>query len=220
MNMYYEWNFYVDLLIRLICACISGFIIGRERENKRKFAGIRTHLLVCLGACVAMIISKYGFADSENYDVERIAAQVVSGIGFLGAGVIFVKNNSVTGLTTAAGIWLTSIIGMAFGSGMYFIGCISTIFIITSQVILYKFEFFNDEHMIFSIEVEVEDYKIIENINKYITDSKFNIKLYRLNHYNDNYQVIFKYIANGNEEKNSFIKYLCEYKDVKRFKFE
>ena len=119
MGKFDIFNFY--LLLRITMALAAGFIIGSERENKNKSAGTRTHTLVCLGACLAMIVSKYGFYDVKHFDAARVAAQIVSGVGFLGAGVIFVKNYGVTGLTTAAGIWTASIIGMAFGSGMYFV---------------------------------------------------------------------------------------------------
>ncbi|MSS77733.1 MgtC/SapB family protein [Anaerococcus sp. AGMB00486] len=133
---YYSITTYLDFFARIIISCICGFIIGSERETKRKFAGVRTHTIVALGSCVAMIVSKYGFYDSQNFDAARIAAQIVSGIGFLGAGVIFVKNNGVTGLTTAAGIWTTSIIGMSFGSGLYPIGITATFLIIIFQLFI------------------------------------------------------------------------------------
>ena len=96
MGIFNTFNFY--LLLRMTMALAAGFIIGSERENKNKSAGARTHTLVCLGACLAMIVSKYGFYDVKHFDAARVAAQIVSGVGFLGAGVIFVKNYGVTGL--------------------------------------------------------------------------------------------------------------------------
>ena len=106
-------------------------------------AGTRTHLIVALSAALMIIVSKYGFMDiisthGVNLDPSRIAAQIVSGIGFLGAGMIFVHNQSVNGLTTAAGIWATSGIGMAIGSGLYFIGIVATLLILLFQIILHQ----------------------------------------------------------------------------------
>ncbi len=133
----------VDWLIRLIIAGICGYAIGYERNSRSKNAGIRTHLIVSLSAALMIIVSKYGFMDiislqGVDLDPSRVAAQVVSGIGFLGAGMIFVHNQSVNGLTTAAGIWATSGIGMAIGSGLYFIGIAATLLIIIFQIILHQ----------------------------------------------------------------------------------
>jgi len=133
----------VDWLIRLIIAGICGYAIGYERNSRSKNAGIRTHLIVSLSAALMIIVSKYGFMDIINLqgvglDPSRVAAQVVSGIGFLEAGMIFVHNQSVNGLTTAAGIWATSGIGMAIGSGLYFIGVAATLLIIIFQIILHQ----------------------------------------------------------------------------------
>ena len=133
----------VDWLIRLIIAGICGYAIGYERNSRSKNAGIRTHLIVSLSAALMIIVSKYGFMDIINLqgvglDPSRVAAQVVSGIGFLGAGMIFVHNQSVNSLTTAAGIWATSGIGMAIGSGLYFIGVAATLLIIIFQIILHQ----------------------------------------------------------------------------------
>ena len=106
--------------VRLLIAVLCGFIIGYERKNRNKEAGIRTHVIVTVASCLMMMVSKYGFGDLDTarFDGSRIASQIVSGIGFLGAGMIFVHKNSIKGLTTAAGIWATSGIGMAIGSGM------------------------------------------------------------------------------------------------------
>lgn len=130
---------YGEYVVRLIVAVICGFIIGYERKNRNKEAGIRTHVIVTVASCLMMMVSKYGFADLEaaRFDGSRIASQIVSGIGFLGAGMIFVHKNSIKGLTTAAGIWATSGIGMAIGSGMYFVGIITTILVVFLQVFLH-----------------------------------------------------------------------------------
>ena len=134
----------VEFLVRIIFSGICGLIIGYERKTRGKGAGIRTHMIVALAASLMMVISKYGFSDMEaiagikGADGSRIASQIVTGVGFLGAGMIYVHKNSISGLTTAAGIWATSGIGMAIGSGMYFIGIASTVVIFISQIILHK----------------------------------------------------------------------------------
>ncbi len=130
------------MCLRLFVACICGACIGYERSLRQKEAGLRTHIILSLGACLAMIVSKYGFADVnaiKSADGARIAAQVVSGVGFLGAGVIFVRGGSVKGLTTAAGIWTTSSVGLAIGAGLYEVGVIATFFMVLTQFILHRF---------------------------------------------------------------------------------
>ena len=108
----------VEFIIRLFVAALMGGLIGYERELRGKEAGIRTYLLVAVGACMFMIISQYAFEGANRFDAARVAAGVVGGLGFLGSGIIM-KNKHVIGLTTAAGIWVTGAIGMAVGSGMY-----------------------------------------------------------------------------------------------------
>lgn len=132
-----------EFMIRILLAGICGAAIGYERKSRNKEAGIRTHVIVSMGAALIMIISKYGFADvigSSGYslDPSRIAAQIVSGVGFLGAGMIFMRKNTISGLTTAAGIWTTSAISMAIGCGLYLIGIATALLMIMIQVILHS----------------------------------------------------------------------------------
>jgi putative Mg2+ transporter-C (MgtC) family protein len=124
-----------DVLIRLLLAAFLGSVIGFERERLLWAAGIRTHMVVCVGACLIMIVSAFGFGDSLTsnnvvLDPSRVAAQVVSGIGFLGAGAILARGEIVRGLTTAASIWTVAAIGLAVGGGLYFAAGISTAVII------------------------------------------------------------------------------------------
>lgn len=122
-------------LIGLLVAVILGFAIGFERKLRYKEAGIRTHTIVCVGAALIMVVSKYGFADILEYDASRVAAQIVSGIGFLGAGIIIFRGQKMHGLTTAAGIWATAGVGMAAGAGQYIVAVGATIIIIAVQCI-------------------------------------------------------------------------------------
>lgn len=131
----------LDYLFRIILSAMCGFAIGFEREKRLKNAGIRTHIIVAISSALMMIVSKYGFYDvlesGLSVDASRIAAGVVTAIGFLGAGVIYVRKENTIGLTTAAGLWATVGIGIALGAGMYFIGITTTALIIIIQLLLH-----------------------------------------------------------------------------------
>ncbi len=136
-------------IFRLLIAGVCGILVGLERKNRSKEAGIKTHFVVASGAALIMIVSKYAFfdvadiANAMNFageirlDPSRVASTIASGIGFLGAGMIFVHRNTVTGLTTAAGIWATSGIGMAIGAGMYTVGIGATLLIFIAQILMH-----------------------------------------------------------------------------------
>ncbi len=122
-----------EVLIRLLLASLFGALIGLERERKNWAAGLRTHMMVCVGSSLIMMVSAFGFADILGtdhvvLDPSRVAAQVVSGIGFIGAGaILFLKDGVVRGLTTAAGLWTVAAIGLATGGGMYFAATATTL---------------------------------------------------------------------------------------------
>ena len=164
----------VVFFLRILAACVCGGIIGYERKNRGKEAGIRTHAIVALSAALMMIISKYGFSDLVDYpgvrgaDPARIAAQVVSGVGFLGAGMIYFNRHLVKGLTTAAGVWATAGVGLAMGSGMYIMGAIATLMIVLLQVILHKnykiFNMPNEETISISIDDNEESMNFVNSL--------------------------------------------------------
>ena len=138
--------FETELIIRLVLAAVCGIIIGYERKSHAKAAGVRTHAVVACASALMMILSKYAYADVlemnlygdlVKIDPSRIASGVVSGVGFLGAGLIFVNKKMVMGLTTAAGIWATCGIGMAIGAGLYVIGVSAAILLLFLQIILH-----------------------------------------------------------------------------------
>ena len=124
-------------LISILISVILGFLIGYERKLRFKEAGIRTHTIVCAGSALIMVVSKYGFGDSVEADASRVAAQIVSGIGFLGAGIIIYRKHEIHGLTTAAGVWATSGVGMAAGAGLYIVAAGSTVIIIAIQCLFH-----------------------------------------------------------------------------------
>ena len=144
--------FNIDFFIRLCVAVAMGFALGLERELTNKYAGLRTHILVCLGACIFTLLSIYGFptfADGDNVIVEqatgvrdtaRIAAQIVTGIGFIGAGTVLRNGPMVFGLTTAATLWIAASIGMACGAGLYDVAIISTILSVAVLTVIRVFE--------------------------------------------------------------------------------
>jgi putative Mg2+ transporter-C (MgtC) family protein len=124
-----------EMVARLILAGALGSVIGFERERLLWAAGLRTHMLVCVGSCLIMLVSAFGFADALGQknivlDPSRVAAQVVSGIGFLGAGTILLRGEVVKGLTTAASLWAVAAIGLAIGGGLYVAGIATTVLVI------------------------------------------------------------------------------------------
>lgn len=134
------FDFHLDVvhwILSILLAGLCGFFIGLERQSRSKEAGVRTHTIVSMASALIMIVSKYGFADVYDYDAARIAAQIVSGIGFLGAGIIIYRRDILRGVTTAAGIWATAGIGMAMGAGLWIIGLSFTILLIIIQILLH-----------------------------------------------------------------------------------
>ena len=174
MVMFYQ-NF--EFLIKMVLATVMGVIIGFERKSRNKGAGIRTHAIVSLASALMMIVSKYGFFDIVEYDAARVAAQVVSGIGFLGTGLIFIKNNAVNGLTTAAGIWATAGIGLAMGAGLYAVAIFGTLLIVIIQILMHKDTFLSKDHLTITFEISLEDsFNTIREIRNCVERFKLEIQ--------------------------------------------
>lgn len=131
-----------EFIIRIFVAAVLGGLIGLEREYRAKEAGFRTHFLVALGSSLFMILSQYGFdtpltiLQKTSFDPSRIASQVVTGIGFIGAGIIIFQKNVIRGLTTAAGLWVTSAIGLTCGAGLYILASATTILVLLCLEVL------------------------------------------------------------------------------------
>ena len=164
----------IDTIIRSLAAVIIGGLIGSERARHGRAAGMRTHILVCLGSCMTAMTSMYISQTLGVGDASRIPAQVISGIGFLGAGMIILKaNNVITGLTTAAGVWTTATIGIAVGYGYYIGALIVTVLFLATIILFAKFERHRKSAEIIYIELD-NLYKVnttLAELKKYIPES-------------------------------------------------
>ncbi len=157
------------MILRLAVAGALGTLIGLEREYRAKEAGMRTHFLVALGSALIMIVSQYGFG-GKTADASRVAAQIVSGIGFIGAGTIMMQKQFVRGLTTAAGLWVAAGIGMAVGGGLYTIGIVTTVFTLIGlelfQVLFHRFHTKNTQ-LVFTTRHNSDLVKITDTLNEH-----------------------------------------------------
>ena len=202
----YDLVYQTGLFFRIIVAGFLGYLIGYERKNRYKGAGMRTHAIVAMGAALMMVISKYGFKDIPNYDASRIAAQIVSGIGFLGAGVIFVKNNSVSGLTTAAGIWATAGVGMAIGAGSYYMGCGTGLFLIFTQIILHDVPFLSKEAYRSILKITTDQYdSVVTELFKNLDEEKIKVLNIKVSKSKDTAKIELDLLYPAGYDKNNLI---------------
>lgn len=177
-------NPFLDFALRLFVAGAMGVLIGLEREYRAKEAGYRTHFLVALGSALMMIVSQYGFMDVLKTDLirvdpSRIAAQVVSGIGFIGAGTIILQKQIVRGLTTAAGIWATSGIGLAVGAGMYAIGIAATLLVLLGlETLSYFFKSIGLRNMM--IDFSTDDKEAIKRVSQVFNTRNYIVVSYEM----------------------------------------
>lgn len=177
----------LEFFLRIVVACVCGACIGIERTKRFKEAGIRTHVIVCCASALMMIVSKYGFSDMAQAgvvifdgvkaaDPSRIASQVVSGISFLGAGVIFKHGSTIKGLTTAAGLWATAGIGLAIGAGMYTIAAFTTVVMLILQIVMHRFAIGGDLmtglHIQFTVE-NSDDFQ--EKLEEFFREQKVQV---------------------------------------------
>jgi len=217
----------VDFFLRIITAALCGAGIGFERSKRYKEAGIRTHIIVCCAASLMMIVSKYGFADltdaagvvyngTRGADPARIAAQVVSGISFLGAGVIFKHGSSVRGLTTAAGLWATAGIGLAIGAGMYAVGVFSTALVAVLQILMHKVVVGADSLVTMHIRFTVQNSEELQRaIGKYCSEHRQQIAECSVK-YGENGCVSYEAVMRSNREitLRELELFLREYGDI------
>lgn len=214
-----------EYFLRILISGLCGIMIGYERKNRLKEAGIRTHLIVAMGAALMMVVSKYGFSDilaeGGKADASRIASQIVTGVGFLGAGTIFVRKNIISGLTTAAGIWTTAGIGMAVGSGMYGVGILTAVAIVIVQKI-----FHGNIKILKTPYTEQITMRVVNNVDSVPTVCEYlkgqsieviNISADKLSDEWINLEVYVKFPADY--DKTAFGKIIAEVECIKSFEF-
>ena len=211
-----------DFILRLFVAGILGAVVGLDREYRAKEAGYRTHFLVSLGSALIMVVSQYGFQDvilenSVSLDPSRVAAQVVSGIGFIGAGTIIIQKQFVRGLTTAAGIWATAGIGLAGGSGRYGLGIAATLLTLAGLELLsviFKSIGMRSSLVVFS----TSDKEAINRIARVIYEKGFLLVSYdmkRLGHQEkDEYVVSIVLKARKNTEESPLLLLMEQFPEV------
>ena len=205
-------NIYVDFSLRLFVAGLMGVLIGLEREYRAKEAGYRTHFLVALGSALLMIVSQYGFMDVLEKDLvrldpSRLAAQVVSGIGFIGAGTIILL----------PGVWTTAGIGLAIGSGMYMIGILATFLVLAGlEVLSYCFKSMGMRSMI--IELTAENAEALKVLSGKFNAEKFQIASYEMNKVYENnreaYRITMVIKAKRVNEEGLLLMMLHDFPDI------
>lgn len=175
----------INLILRILIAALLGGIIGLEREYRAKEAGFRTHFLVGLGSALFMVVSQYGFEHilatqpNVSLDPSRIASQVVSGIGFIGAGTIIFQKQVIRGLTTAAGLWATAAIGLACGASLYVIAVASTIMVLAClETLNYTMKRFGNRNI--NLTFTASDKKHIQEILNHLDQEKISINSYEI----------------------------------------
>ncbi|MBQ7293092.1 MAG: MgtC/SapB family protein [Clostridia bacterium] len=181
-ELFYNFN-EISIVARLVLAAFCGGLIGIERERKRRAAGFRTHILTAMGAAMTTLVGQYLLtleaSSAENFvaDPLRLGAQVISGMGFIGAGAIIVtRRKQVKGLTTAAGLWTTAIIGLAAGAGCYLEVIFSTVFIILAEMLFSKAEYYlMSNPRIVNVYVDFVDKSALYKINDRISEQKIEI---------------------------------------------
>ncbi|MBN8569800.1 MAG: MgtC/SapB family protein [Ignavibacteria bacterium] len=192
---------WTEMLIRLALAAVLGASVGLERERKERAAGLRTHMMVCIGSALAMLVSTYGFNDVQgvpnvSLDPSRVAAQVISGIGFIGGGtILFLRQNIVKGLTTASGLWTVAAIGLAAGGGMYLAAFVTTLFAIFILWMLHPVERkFSRRFQTKAIRLTVDDKaKSAEVVNKIIQNDNLDVQSCNVDRHDSNYIISFKF---------------------------
>lgn len=216
-----EWQ---EILIRLVAASVFGALVGLERERKSWSAGMRTHMMVCVGSCLIMIVSAYGFTEVLNdkdiaLDPSRVAAQVVSGIGFLGAGTImFMKEGIVRGLTTAAGLWTVAGIGLAVGGGMYLPAGIATLIVL---IILWALQPIEKRYsrrfakQTLRVVLNSENSDEAELIHKILMTNQFSVQNLNLTKSGGFYEITFLFESADSKKIAKLIKKLRKLDSVK-----
>lgn len=211
-----------EFILRLFLAGIMGAVIGLDREYRAKEAGYRTHFLVSLGSALIMIVSQHGFGEildtpNVNLDPSRIASQVVTGIGFIGAGTIILHKQIVRGLTTAAGIWATSGIGLAIGAGMYTLGISATILTLIGLEVL-SFLFKSVGMKSSSVEFSTDNKETLNQLVKKFNSKDFMIVSFQMDERRVSeaisYHVTMVIKSKKNNNEGTLLAQLQDFEDV------
>lgn len=222
--------FHIDLtqqlifFFRLVLASLCGGIIGIERQQRVKVAGTRTHMMISLAAALMMIISKYGFTDvmavaGVTWDVSRVAAGIITGIGILGGIIITGKQGSVSGTTTAAGLLVTTAIGMSFGAGMYVMGISATLLVLLLQYLLHRdiwiVKQLTRAKVVFCIEHGKDNYeRLLKELEKYDI-SIHQIKWGRIGH--DSYEICCQVMIPTRYKKEEIVSIFANMPETENF---
>ena len=168
---------FFSVLVRMVLACLCGAAVGLERSSKNRPAGFRTHILVCLGACAAALTGLYLYLGLKmSADISRISGQVITGLGFIGAGTIIVtKKLTIKGLTTAAGLWTTGIIGLCIGSGYYELGIIGTALVLLTETYFAVLSGKIQKNPTYAVEFMYNDKDSLDEVLRFCKDNRLAI---------------------------------------------
>lgn len=183
------------MLARMVLSCLCGAVIGLERSAKNRPAGFRTHILVCMGAAIAALTGLYLYLCLKlPSDISRISGQVISGLGFIGAGTIIItKKMTIKGLTTAAGLWTTGIIGLAIGSGYYELALLGTVLVLLAETWFATFGGHIQQNPEYTVEVLYNEKNSLDNVLRFCKDSHMSITNLRIQSLDDHHEA--KYSA-------------------------
>ncbi len=206
-----------DIIMRLLIALIVGGLTGLERERSHQFAGFRTHILVSVGSCITSITSLslfFQYNSYSNIDPARLSAQVLSGVGFLGAGAILKTSNGIRGLTTAAGIWATACIGIAVGYGYYILAISAWLFVMITLYILKNIDkmIFKKKQTIFNIKTD--NIEIISSIYEMFQRSQISVKNIEINSDTSNIKINLLTVHDRRIVLDEVIKELSKLKNI------
>lgn len=187
MNPLRELTF-LSLVICLLLSCACGTLVGLERSSKNRPAGFRTHISVCLGSAVAAITGTYLFVGLKlPADISRISGQVITGLGFIGAGsIIITKKLTIKGLTTAAGLWTTGIVGLAIGSGYFELGVLGTALVLAAETVLGRLTASIQRRPEFTLEILYNDKTALDEVLRFCKDSHMSITRLQILSLDDN----------------------------------
>lgn len=207
----------MEFIFRVFVAALLGGMIGFEREYRAKEAGLRTHFLVAMGSALFMIVSQYGFDavlnTSITLDPSRVAAQVVSGIGFIGAGTIIFQKHVIKGLTTAAGLWVTSAIGLACGSGLYLLSVASTLLVLLCLETIF-FILMRIGSRTISVTISTTEREKIKKVVNQLREDCVTMDSYEMKRHGELFVVSMELKVKRNNYRNRIIEFMDKFDGV------